>query len=56
LIRARRDRSVDGALRCAEAFRQLNDHAVVEQCLHIAAQLAAGDEQAQERVREARQH
>jgi hypothetical protein len=56
LIRARRDRSVDGALRSAEAFRQLNDHAVVEQCLHIAAQLAAGDEQAQERVREAGQH
>ncbi len=56
LIRARRDRSVDGALRSAEAFRQLNDHAVVEQCLHIAAQLAAGDEQAQEKVREARQH
>jgi hypothetical protein len=55
LIRARRDHSVDGALRSAEAFRQLDDHAVVEQCLHIAAQLAAGDEQEQ-RVREARQH
>jgi hypothetical protein len=56
LIRARRDRSVDGALRSAEAFRQIGDHAVVEQCLHVATQLAAGDEQALERVREARQH
>ena len=56
LIRARRDRSVDGALRSAEAFRQLGDRAVVEQSLHIAGQLAAGDEQAQAKVREARQH
>jgi hypothetical protein len=55
LVRARRDRSVDGALRSAEAFRQLDDHAVVEQCLHIAAKLAAGEEQEQ-RVREAQQH
>ena len=54
LIRARRDRSVDGALRSAEAFRDLDDRAIVEQCLHIAAQLAAGDEQAQQRVGEAR--
>src|SRR2546426_7270465 len=55
LIRARRDRSVDGALRSAEAFRALDDRAVGEQCLHIAGQLAAGDEQAQQRVSEARQ-
>jgi hypothetical protein len=55
LIRARRDRSVDGALRSAQAFRELDDRAVVEQCFHIAARLAAGDEQAQQRVREARQ-
>lgn len=55
LIRARRDRSVDGALRSAEAFRELDDRAVVEQCLHIAALLAAADEGAQQRVREARQ-
>jgi len=55
LIRARRDHSVDGALRSAEAFRELDDRTVAEQCLHIAAQLAAGDEQAQQRVREARQ-
>jgi hypothetical protein len=52
-IRARRDRSVDGVLRSAEAFRQLGDQAVVEQCLHIAGQLAAGDEQAERKVREA---
>jgi hypothetical protein len=55
LIRARRDHSVDGALRSAEAFRQLGDRAVVEQSLHIAGQLAAGDEQAQAKVREAQQ-
>jgi hypothetical protein len=55
LIRARRDRSVDGALRSAEAFRELDDRAIVEQCLHIATQLAAGDERAQQRVHEARQ-
>lgn len=55
LIRARRDRSVDGVIRSAEAFRGLDDRAVGEQCLHIAAQLAGGDEQAQQKVREARQ-
>jgi inorganic triphosphatase YgiF len=54
LIRARRERSVDGVLRAAEAFRELDDRAVAEQCLHIAAQLAAGDEPAQQRVQEAR--
>jgi hypothetical protein len=54
LIRARRDRSVEGALRSAEAFRRLADPDVVEQCLHIAGLLAAGDNEAQERVREAR--
>ena len=55
LIRARRHRSVDGALRSAEAFRELGDRAIVEQCLHIAAQLAAGDDHAQQKVREARE-
>lgn len=55
LIRARRDLSVDGAIRSAEAFRGLDDRAVGEQCLHVAAQLAAGDEQAQQRVRATRQ-
>jgi len=54
LVRARRDRSLDGVLRSAEAFRGLDDRAVAEQCLHIAAQLAAGDEPAQQRVEEAR--
>jgi hypothetical protein len=55
LIRARRNRSVEGALRSAEAFRELGDRALVEQCLHIAAQLATGDDHAQQRVREARE-
>jgi len=54
LIRARRERSVEGALRSAEAFEALDDRAVVEQCFHIAAQLAAGDDEAQETVRVAR--
>ena len=55
LIRARRSGSVDGALRSAEAFQELGDGPIVEHCLHIAAQLAAGDNKAQQRVREARQ-
>jgi hypothetical protein len=54
LIRARRGRSVEGALRSAEAFRGLHDGDVVDQCLHVAAVLAAGDEDAEQRVREAR--
>jgi len=54
LIRARREGSVDGALRSAEAFRQLGDRVLAEQCLHVAAQLAAGNDHAQQRVREAR--
>ena len=55
LIRARRDRSVDGVIRSAESFQKLGDRAVGEHCLHIAAQLAAGNEQAQQKVREIRQ-
>jgi len=55
LIRARRNHSVDGALRSGEAFAGLGDRAIVEQSLYIAAQLASGDEQAQQRVGEARQ-
>lgn len=55
LIRARRNRSVDGALRSGEAFAGLGDRAIVEQSLYIAAQLATGDEYAQQRVGEARQ-
>src|SRR5262245_1765090 len=54
LIRARRDRSVDGALRSGEAFARLGDRTVVEQSLHIAAELAAGDPEAQKRVSDAR--
>jgi len=54
LIRARRNHSVDGALRSAEAFDGLGDQAIVDQSLYIAAQLAVGDEGAQQRVREAR--
>jgi hypothetical protein len=56
VIRARRDRSVDGALRSAEAFRELDDRALAEQSLRIAGQLADGDELAQQRVREAWRH
>ena len=56
VLRARRDRSVDGALRSAQAFWEIDDHAVAEQCLRIAAQLAAGDDHAQQRVREGRNH
>jgi len=41
LIRARRERSVDGALRSAEAFRALGDQAIADHCRHVAAQLAA---------------
>jgi len=55
LIRARRNCSVDGALRSAEAFAELGDRAIVEQSLYIAAQLAPGDQQAQQWVSEARQ-
>ena len=56
LIQARRERSVDGVLRSAQAFRELGEGAIAEQCLHIAGQLAVGDDRAQERIREARQH
>jgi hypothetical protein len=55
LIRARREGSIDGVLRSTEAFAQIDERVVVEQCLVIADRLAAGDEQAQRRVREARQ-
>jgi hypothetical protein len=55
LIRARRAGSVEGALRSAQAFEELPDRDVVEQCLYIAAVLAAGDEQAQKKVRDAQE-
>ena len=54
-IRARRAGSVDGVLRSAEAFRVLDDRVIAEQCLHVAARLAAGDERAEQRVSEARE-
>jgi hypothetical protein len=54
-IRARRQGSLDGVLRSAEAFRSLDDRAVAEQCLHLAARLAAGDERAEQRVNDARE-
>lgn len=52
LYRARRLGSVHGVLRTAEAFGALGDREVVEQCLHIAGQLAVQtrDPQARERV------
>jgi hypothetical protein len=52
LIRARRTHSVDGVLRTAAAFQALGDRALVEQCLQVAAELATGDEKAQQRVHE----
>jgi len=55
LIRARRSRSVDGALRTATAFEEIDDRDVVEQCLYVAALLAAGDADAQRRVQDARE-
>jgi hypothetical protein len=55
VIRARREGSVEGVLRAAEAFGQLDERASVEHCLHIAAQLATGNEAAQRRLGEFRQ-
>ena len=55
LIRARRARSVEGALRSAEALERLGERDAVDQCLNIAGLLAEGNETAQQRVREARQ-
>jgi hypothetical protein len=40
-FRAREQRSLDGALRTAEAFARLGDRDMVEQCLRIAEALAA---------------
>ena len=40
LIRARRDGSLDGALRSADAFRELGDSALADLSLHVAADLA----------------
>jgi hypothetical protein len=43
LLRARRDSSLDGVLRTGEAFAELGDTGVVEQCLHLARELAERD-------------
>jgi hypothetical protein len=56
LIRARRDQSVEGALRSAQAFREIEDNALADQCLYIAGQLAMGDPDAEQRVQRTRQH
>ena len=55
LIRARRSASVDGALRVAAEFEEIDDGDVVEQCLYVAALLAAGDAEAQRKVQDARE-
>jgi len=54
LMRARRDQSVEGVLRTAEAFAALDDRAVVEQCLRMAESFAAPDSPASRRVSEFR--
>lgn len=41
LIRAHRDRSVDGLRRTAAAFTALGDHAAATHCLRVADELAA---------------
>ena len=54
LIRAQRNHSAEGALRSAQAFGELGERVLVEQSLHIAAQLASGSDEMQQRVSEAR--
>jgi len=41
LVRARGEMSVEGVLRAAQAFAELDDHAVVEQCIRAAWSVAA---------------
>jgi hypothetical protein len=50
LFRARRQNSLDGVLRAADAFAALGDRQVVAQCLKLARELAGRDPQAQARV------
>ena len=52
LLRARRERSLDGVLTAGEAFGRLGDRDVVQQAAAIAAHLAArsGDDLARRRV------
>ena len=51
LVRARRQGSVDGVLRTAEAFARLGDGEVVEQALQVARDLGGGPPGAEARVR-----
>lgn len=53
LFRARRQRSLDGALRAATAFGELGDRDALAQALRIAAREAGPDLGAQARVRTA---
>src|SRR5262249_47623275 len=53
LIRARRDHSAEGALRSAQAFAGLGERVLVEQSLYVAARLATGNEEMQQRIAEA---
>jgi hypothetical protein len=53
LFRARQQQAVEGALRTAQAFADLGDREVAEQCLRVARDLTAhsGDAEADARVR-----
>jgi hypothetical protein len=51
LFRARREHSLDGTLRAANAFGELGDRDVVALALRIAEQQAGSDPQARARVR-----
>jgi hypothetical protein len=51
LVRARRQGSVDGVLRAAEAFARLGDGEVVEQALQVARDLGGVHPEAEARIR-----
>src|SRR5262249_48145617 len=53
LFRARNRGSLEGVLRTAQGFAELGDQEVVEQCIHVARNVAAraGNARAEERVR-----
>ena len=53
LFRARGEESLEGVLQAARGFAELGDDAVVEQCLHVARNVASQtrDARAAERVR-----
>jgi hypothetical protein len=51
LVRARRQGSLDGVLRTAEAFSALGDREAVTQCLHVADQVAGRELNPQARAR-----